>query len=221
MPHIQRADLELLRSPKSMRRLILDFANDRQTYSDSDVHMRRGIAKTILEEYRPLAALVAELPFVRRARLTPQSTEGCDAEIWLWPCRRIGIEITCADQSHDAALQREELAAGKAVFPFRHRRRDTNTQEILAEGRALACPESVVMCRVERIRKAIAKKCADYRGNAEILLVADKSADWEYLKQASFVRRVREMFQTVKNAAYSQVYVCFGDAVVSLCGGDK
>ena len=62
MPHIQRAKLELLRSPKSMRRLIRDFANDRQTYPDADVHMRRSVAKTILEEYSPPAALAARLP---------------------------------------------------------------------------------------------------------------------------------------------------------------
>ena len=213
---LQRSDLERPLSPRLMRRLVLQFAHDRETYPDEDVHKRVGIVKIILEEYSPLTALAAELNCVRSARLTPMSTEGPDAEIRFWTCRRIGVQITCANQSYGAALQREELRSGKLVFPFQRRRKDKATREVVAEGRILRCPEDVVADRVQRIGKAIERKCIDYRGDTELLLVADESAHWGYLERAGFIGRVHKMFSSLKKVRYDAVYVCFGDVIVSL-----
>jgi len=187
-----------------MRWLITQFANDRETYPDEDVH-RRGhrcgdIPKIILEEYEPLAALANHLRRVRCARLTRAGTKGRDAEVWLRPRRRIGVEIRCADQSYDAALQREKLASGKPA------------------SRRYA-PDADVAVRIERIRKAIEKKCANYDGNAEILLIEDESANLEHLNRNGFIARVREIFRTLGSVPYGSVYVCFYNTVVSLRAG--
>jgi hypothetical protein len=203
-----------------MRQLILQFATDRRTYTDEDVYMRghrcNGIVKAIVEEYEPLAALVDNLPHVRRARLLPIGTKGHDAEIWLRRRHPVGVQITCATQSHHVALQRMELASGKAVFPFLRRSLDEGTRKGVLEGRTLANPEAVIDERIERIRKAIQKKCNKYRGNSEILLIADDSAHWKYLERARFIPRVHGMFSTLRNIPYTGVYVCFGNVVVNL-----
>jgi len=187
----------------------MQFANDRQMYPDADVHMRGhrcgGIPKIILEEYEALGGLASHLRCVRGARLTQASTEGRDAEIRFWLGRRIDVEITCASESDDVARQRKQLASGQPIFSF----------ERIHPGRGLSCTEAVVVERIERIRKRIEEKSANYRGNAEILLIADESADWEHLKQSDFIGRVREMFPILNNVPYKRVYVCFGDTVVS------
>ena len=154
MDRIQRADLERLRSPRSMRRILSRFGNDRQMYPDEVVH-RRGssdrIVKTILEEYHPLAALAGHLRCVRGARLTPESNEGPDAEIWLWPRRRIAVQITCVDQSGKVPLQRTtELACGKIA------------------GRGLGSAEGGTNARIQRIRRAIEKKSTARRDKTEV-----------------------------------------------------
>jgi len=189
-----------------MRRLITQFTNDRETYSDEDVHTRGhrcgDIPKIILEEYEPLAALANHLGRVRHARLMPAGTKGRDAEVWLRPRHRIGVEITCADQSYDAALQRKKLASSKPA------------------SRRYA-PDADVAARIERIRKAIEKKCANYDGNAEILLIEDESANLEHLNLNGFIARVREMFRTLASVPYGSVYVCFYNTVISLRAGSE
>lgn len=219
MPRIQRSDLERPLSPSSMRRLVRKFALDRETYPDVDVHNRVGIVKTILEEYHPLTTLVTQLRYVRSAHLTPKSTEGPDAEIRFWLGRRTRVQITVANQNYDTRLQREELRAGNPVFTFQLRRRDKATGKILKKGSSLIPPEHVVVNRVQRIRQAIEKKCIAYRRGTEVLLIADESAHWRYLEHANFIKRVSEMFGSLKNVPYDTVYVCFGDAVVNLSDG--
>jgi 3'-phosphoadenosine 5'-phosphosulfate sulfotransferase (PAPS reductase)/FAD synthetase len=155
---ITRNDLEKPRTPNEMKAILDQFSKDQNTYPDQDVHMRKGIIKRLLEEYRPLHVLANDLGEECQARLSLASNEGPDAVIRLKSGKEITIQITVADQSCMTALGREVLSQGKPMFPNSNKTRAKQTREICQTGRILDTREGRLRKQVDDVIKAIGKK---------------------------------------------------------------
>ena len=57
MAYIERQTLERASSLRKAKAIADSFCHDRTTYTDEDVHLKRGICKTLAEEYCPLVLL--------------------------------------------------------------------------------------------------------------------------------------------------------------------
>lgn len=172
-----------------MAKVLEAFSNDTTTYSHAVVHRRVGIAKTLIEEYQPLLLLARHLN-AAGAHLMPESHEGPDGVVFPDGSQST-VQITAAGENYSAALQREVMSTGRAIFPNRHARRDRQTCEIVETGRASTTREANTAAAVDEIVSAIRAKIRAYREGTELLLVATRrsaiamTADWRERLDAS------------------------------------
>lgn len=213
---VERTDLEISRSPTEMQDLLHSFSEDRQAYSDEDIHLRRGVVKDLLEEYAPLCTLAANLPNVRSARLMPQSNEGPDAIVEL-QCnqviREFTVQITVANQSHQEALARERLSQGLPTFANTERvRNPTNKEEIQERGRVLMTREARLRGQVEEVVIAVRRKLRKYHPGTEVLLIGS----WIWLDDSSITYSwradLKEQIRALGDVPYRSIYLANGDA---------
>lgn len=168
---MQRSDLEIPKTPLEMEELIGLVANDRVSYSDQDVHLRRGFIKPLLEEYLPLSIFSRHFPDIREARLTPSSNMGPDAEAISGSGEKHVIQITVADESYETALGREKLSEGEPMFPGAQKSRNKKTGAIEESGSILTTREAELKKQVNQVVDAIVRKSNNYHVGTGILLI--------------------------------------------------
>jgi len=137
--------------------------------------MRRGIVKTMLEEYLPLSILAANLPAAVSGRLLAQSNAGADAVLELndpaFPSE-LRVQITVADQDHQEALVREKISQGAMVFRNTVKKRSGNDPAVIEEhGRVLTTPKARAQGRAAMIIAAFDRKVRKYRLGTDALLI--------------------------------------------------
>lgn len=214
MPKLTRADLELARTPGEMEALLADYTNDRASYPPADAHLRRGIIKHLLEEYRPLTALVGTLPGISTARLTAQSSAGPDAIIQFTDGKTAFAQITVADQSYESALRRERMSEGKVVFEATTAIRNTLTREAGELGHALTPPSACLQRHVDAVVSAIEKKVAKFHPGTDMLIVgAERKRNSLTLPWRD---EVRSRLDAIAILPYAQVCLIAGREVLPL-----
>lgn len=200
-----RKHLEQPRTPEEMEGLIASIADNRADYPDSDVHLRRGIHKLIAEEYEPLLRLAKSLPGVERAHLTAHSNAGPDAYLHYADGARKGVQITCAGESYDTALQREILSMGKPVFPAQTHTRNETTKEVETKGRMLTSREANTEKLVSDAIEAIAKKEEKYRLGTSYLLVSVRQS--ELTVAHKWLARIKQKLSKMNSSKYERIYL--------------
>lgn len=166
-----RCDFETPRTPEQMKSLVVDVAEDRESIPDRDYHRRRGIVKHLVEEYALLQALAEHTASDCRAYLTPASNQGPDAVIELASGESWTVQITVADQGHQAAMGRERLSEGNATFPAAERARNPKTRAIDERGRVFTTRKARLQHQVAAILTAVQRKNDNFHEGTDILLV--------------------------------------------------
>lgn len=211
---IDRSDLEAKRSPPEMQKIRRRFAEDRETYPDEDVHLRRGVFKVFLEEYLPLCTLASNLPGVLSARLMPQSNEGPDALVEIQSSQGIeelAVQITVANQSHQDALARELLSRGQPVFQNTEKVRDPAKKgEIQERGRMLTTRETRLRGQVAEVVAAVRKKLAKFHAGTNVLLVGSRIRLDDSAIAYSWRSDLTERIADLGSIPYGVVYLANG-----------
>lgn len=211
---ITRSQLEDFRTSEEMAK-ILDKLQDRSTYSDDDVHYRRGLVKDLLEEYAPLLTLVRGTPEAVSARLLPKSNEGPDAAINAH-AGTLSVQITVADQSYQAALTREVLATEGSAFPATEKSRDRASGKVVQDGRVLTTREGRLREQVAEVMVAVKRKAKNFHEGTEILLVNTRISLDDSSIEYSWREDVRKQFQALEDVPYGRVFLANGDELISL-----
>lgn len=215
MPMMKYIDLETPRTPDEMRKFIEAYEKDVETYSNKDVHCRKGIIKDFLEEYCPLYTLVRTFPNVRTARLAPKSNEGPDGIIELKSGVEIAVQITVANESHQEALIRERLSRGQSAFATTEKKKNRRTGEIVECGRALKTKEERLHGHVQKILIAIKKKIEKFHEGTDTLVVATRISVNDSAVKYSWREDVKERIKSLGAIPYRSVYLVNGDEVTS------
>ncbi len=214
---IKRADLEIPRTPEEMGKFIAVYELDVDTYSNEDVHLRKGVLKDFLEEYCPLYTLVRNLPNIRTARLTPKSNEGPDAIVSTGE-NELTVQITRADESYKRALSREFLSKQRAVFATSNITRNKKTREIHQTGRVLTTRKSRLKEHVGNIASAIQRKCGNFHEGTDALLVATRIGPSALQPEASWEEELRNRITRIASIPYRALYVANGEQLIVLKG---
>jgi len=176
IPMTNRQDLEIPRTPAEMKSLIIDFAEDRESIPDAEYHSRRGVAKDIVkdivEEYAPLQVLAEHTAPDCKAYLMPRSNQGPDGVIELSSGESLRVQITVADQNHQAAMGRERLSEGLVTFPVSKKVRNPRTRAVEEQGRVFTTRKMRLQEQVTMIAKAVQGKNENYHDGTDILLVS-------------------------------------------------
>lgn len=219
---IKRSDLEVPRTCEQMTTLFNSYAEDFVTYPSEDVHLRKGIIKDLLEEYRPLCALVCNMPNACRAYLAPQSNQGPDAFIELNSGEKVTIQITTADQSRQEAMGRKALSRGQSHSKVATKERNRETGEIKQWGgmRLREDRDRELRRWVEAILSAIKRKSANFQEGTEMLLVSHDL--WLGSPPANYSWRddLKDRVRTLDNIPYKYVHLANRDELIMLKGPD-
>ena len=222
---IKRSDLETPRTVDEMQELIRSFSKDR-TYSNEDIHRRRGIIKTLLEEYQPLSALSSHLN-ARSAHLTARSHEGPDGIIQLQSNKQLGVQITVADQSSalefgckrtstQEAHTRERLSRGQPTFANTKKLRDRTTGQIVECGRVLTTREARLRGQVQAAVTAIQKKREKFHKGTEGLLVVTRISLHDLGINYSWKQDLKKRVEDLGAIPYKRLYLANGDELIPL-----
>jgi hypothetical protein len=212
MPQIKRNMLEQQLSLRNAKTVLTSFCNDREAYPDSNVHLRKGICKILIEEYGPLVRLAKEQILVRDLRLFPEANQGPDGEIRFWFRRSARIQIVCSNQGYSRALVREILAKGFAVFPNQNRQRDKSTGNVVSSGRILKTPTADIEMRIRRILKAIDAKEKKFYSETDTLLIQEDPAGFRHLVEGGLHQRVCDSIQRRK-MQHKKIYINYGNTL--------
>lgn len=96
------------------------------------------------------------------------------------------IQITVADQDHQAAMGRKRLSKGYATFPISTKTCNSTTKEIEENGRILTNRKAQLQEQVLKIVTAVQQKNNNFHEGTDILLVSaniylsDKSLDYNW-----------------------------------------
>ena len=211
-----RNALQQSHSVAEMREILDSFAADEEKYSNDLVHRRRGLVKTLIEEYAPLYRMACELPNLKSARLTAQSHPGPDAIVEMEDGSEVTIQITTAGESQSTALQREMLSKGEPVFANQSASRSPSSKAIETKGRVLSTKNANTVRMVDEVKTALQKKIATYRPETQYLLVLIRqpsltmNSDWQSQLQIAF--------ENTSSAPYKAVYVANTDACYRCAG---
>jgi len=213
MAHIERQALERASSLQAARAIVDSFCYDRTIYTDEDVHLKRGICKSLAEEYCPLVRLAQEHWLVRSVRLFPGCNPGPDGEIRFWWRQSSKVQIVCANEGYSRALMREQLANGDIVFPQQDRARNKNrvTNEVVSMGRALTTPDADYRMRVQRILEAIGAKESKFYPGTDTLLVQDDVASFAHLRESGLHLKICEAIREGIGRQYARIYIIYGN----------
>ncbi|MFK8399975.1 hypothetical protein M2D07_015825 [Pseudomonas sp. BGr12] len=211
---ISRADLESPEDLMGMRQHLNALIRE---FDDDEIYERRGIVKTLQEEYRPLYYLAQTLPGFECAHLTKENTSGPDAYIQLLNGMRLGIQITTAGEGHQSHLQRIELSRGGPVFPDVEQPmlgRSYQEHRILGGGRTLTSREANEEKLLQALRTAVSLKVKKFRAGGDLLLIASNasaialSSEWRC--------NLADSFTDADILPYGAAYVIISDQCVPL-----
>ncbi|MGM0655551.1 MAG: hypothetical protein ACQETR_09575 [Thermodesulfobacteriota bacterium] len=212
MPQIKRNMLEQFHSLRNAKAFLTSFCNDRETYPDSDVHLRKGICKILIEEYGPLVRLAKEQFLVRDLRLFPEANQGPDGEIRFWFRGPFRIQIVCSNQGYNRVLMREILSNGCAVFPNQNRQRDKSTRKVVSSGRVLTTSTADIEMRVQRILNKIDAKEKKYYPDTDTLLIQEDPAGFRHLMEGGLHQMVCDSIQK-RQIQYKQIFINYGNTL--------
>ena len=200
---INRDDLTKLRDVGKAFAFIRSIANNRTNITDRAWYCRKGAIKDFVEEYCPLFIWMLDAHPDASAALTEASTPGPDAIVICSDSSKVRIQITVSDQSHQASLQRAQLAAGRLAFP--NQRAEKIKNQIISKGRVLTTPNSVIFSSKERILDAIRNKNKRFYEGTKVLLVYMGSPG----RRPDREQIVREVSVTLEawEIPYDEVYV--------------
>jgi hypothetical protein len=209
---IKRSDLEIPRTPDEMEKIIHEL----KTYPNSDIYLRKGPIKDILEGYWPLYILAHGLSDVNKAWLTRKSNKGPDAYIQMDSGKKISIQITVADESYENAKNRELLNQNGIVFITTKKERDKKTRKIVDKGRGSRKRDDFLRNQVERIISSIINKIKNFHEGTDILLVSahirsdisNISYSWRY--------DLKKEVNCLENIPYSEIYFVNDDELIVL-----
>lgn len=196
--------------------MVTSFYDDRLAYPDEDVQLRKGICKTLAEEYSPLVRLAQEYCFIRSIRLLPEANPGPDGEIRFWWQRPSKVQIVCANEGYNRALMRELLAHGNVVFSRQNRHRDQGTRKVVSTGRALMAPATDIQARVQRILETIDSKEKKYYSGTDTLLIQEDVANFRHLREGGLHRMVCDSIQKRTATPYRRIYINYGNELKRL-----
>jgi hypothetical protein len=192
--------------------LLDEFFHDHNLYPDNEFYLRRGICKILAGEFYPLVRLAQSFWGVRNICLLSQSNPGPDAKIAFWWRKAATVQISCADEDYNSALEREQLLSKGSLLLHQRWKRDKTTRSILSNGKSAFKPSVDVQVRVGRILKAIAEKERKYYSGTEILLIHESPASYEYLQEGRLHEQVCEIV-SAKKSSYKRIYVNYGDNI--------
>ncbi len=195
---------------RQAERILDEFFNNREAYPDDDVLMRTGICKVLADEFHPLVRLAQSFRGVRNLQLLSQSTPGPDAIIAFWWRRAARVQITCAHEGYNRALEREYLRDKGSALVHQNWGRDRATGHVVPKGPGYFELSADIQLRVNRILKAIADKENKYYPRTEILLVHEDSATYQYLQEGHLHEQVQEKV-LITESHYQNIYVNYGD----------
>lgn len=190
---------------------ILDeFFNDSEAYPEDDFLMRTGICKVLADEFHPLVRLAQSFKGVRNLQLLSQSNLGPDAIITFWWRRAAKVQITCAHEGYNRAMEREYLRDKGSALVHQNWGRDKATGHVVPKGTECFELSADIQLRVKRILKAIADKENKYYPETEILLIHEDPANYQYLKKGHLHEQVQEKV-LIMGSHYRHIYVNYGD----------
>ena len=205
MTQVKRQELER-RISLDQASLIIDiFLSDETLYPYDDFLSRRGICKVLAEEYMPLVQLAKALPDVEGLQLFPASNEGPDAEVMFHNKSSWTAQITCAHESYQMALFREQLLRdGAAMSGIRQRDKSGR----IVSGRSVFVADKEIEIRINRILSAIQAKEDNYHEGTSTLIVQEAPASAGYLQRRNLHAQVEALHQGQSN--YDRIYVIYG-----------
>ncbi len=109
MPQATRYTLEQAMRMRQAEYLLDEFFHNHDLYPDDEFYLRKGICRTLADEFHPLVRLAQYFYGVRSIRLLPESNPGPDAKITFWWRNAATVQITCSNEDHNSALEREHL----------------------------------------------------------------------------------------------------------------
>jgi hypothetical protein len=189
MPKLTRSDLERPRTPHYMKELLRSFAEDGESYPSQDRHLRRGLVKVLLEEYRLLCAFACHVS-VRTAWLTPESNKGPDGYVELESGEKLAVQITVADQSDEEARKRKILSQSESV-----------SNGFMREEVFLRRPRQDI---ADAIKNKIGEK---FHPGTDVLLVGTMIPVKAAFTDSSWIEDMLEQIGGVEKIPYSRVYV--------------
>lgn len=192
--------------------LLDEFFHNHDLYPEDEFYLRKGICKTLADEFHPLVRLAQYFYGVRNIRLFPESNPGPDAKITFWWRNAATVQITCSDEDHKSALEREHLFHKTGLLLHQQWKRDKATRSIVSNGKDVFKPSADVQVRVDRIIKTIDEKERKYYSGIEILLVHENSANYEYLQIGQLHEQVCDRVSANKSS-YKRIYANYGDNI--------
>ena len=209
-----RSELEQPRTLEEMQAIIDTFANNHDEYSNSQVRLRKGVAGLVIEEYIPLFRLAETLPGFKSASLTAHSHPGPDANLLFEDGSRKTVQITCAGENGNTALQRELLNDGQIVFANQSLNRKPNSREIAKSGRILTTRTANTNALIVEVMSAIAMKEKKYRAGTDYLLITIRRSaitlanNWQQQLTASVSATPASRYERIYVATAHTCFVC-------------
>jgi hypothetical protein len=210
MPRVSRDALEKPMQLRQAERILDEFFNDSEAYPEDDVLMRTGICKDLAEEFHPLVRLAQSFKGVRNLHLLPLSNRGADAIIGFWWRHAAKVQITCAHEGYNRAMEREYLRDKGNALVHQNWERNNKNGDIVPKGTGYFELSEDIQLRVNRILKAIADKENKYYPETEILLIHEDPANYQYLKRSHLHEQVQEKV-LIMGSHYQHIYVNYGD----------
>lgn len=202
---MERTKLEEFKTLHEMHELLAYFSSHREEFPDEHVHLRRGIAKVLLEEYAPLLMLAQHLG-AAGAKLTASAYEGPDGYLYFEDGAEAAVQVTCAGESDQTAYKRELLASGRLVFDSQRVERVSVSKAFRVSGRVLSTKDRGTSLAVEEIRLALQKKCKNFKEGTSILLIHSRRN--ELTMSADWTAQVHAAMSHLSEVPYRAVFVC-------------
>ena len=212
MPQVERDILEKPTQLHQAELILNEFLTDYNTYPLDDFLLRRGICKSLEEEYHPLVRLAQTLLGVSSIQLLPKANPGPDAKITFWLRSAATVQITCAKEGANQAMERQQILDKGGVLLHLQWKRDKVTGGRVATGSGGIEMSDDVQARIDRILKAIAAKERKYYSDTEILLIHEAPANFEYLITGQLHERVCKAV-LARSSHYQRIYVNYGEQI--------
>lgn len=215
MPMLTRTDLEKAQTLEKMKKLLDSFTEDREIYPSEAVHKRQGLIKDLIEEYGPLYDLSLHLN-ADSAYLTHESNKGPDGIIILPFGEKVAVQITVANQSHQAAMGRELLSQGKPIFATTRKIKNSRTKEVKEEGRCLTTHEQMLRFQVQEIMDAVKKKIKKFHAGTDALLVSTRISVSDLTIAYKWRQDLTKQIFELGSIPYKKLYIANGEKIITI-----
>jgi hypothetical protein len=211
---ITRVDLETPHTPDEMEGLLRLFAEDRQSFTDEEVHLRRiKIIKDLLEEYQFLYAIARKLD-AKNAYLNRESNQGPDAIIESQSGAQFTVQITVANQSKQTYFNRKLLSQRQVAFANTKKRKYPVTSKIV--DRVLTTREGRLREQVQSIVSVIKKKIDKFYTGTNALVVGTRISLDDTCINYSWREDLKDCIKSLGAIQYCSVYLVNGEEVITL-----